>query len=75
MALPAVERLDLSEPTQDTMRVRWRAAPAASGYMILYAPLTQGEPDDEKEVRGTRRRENGRSWSSPDHVVRSHDSR
>uniref|UniRef100_A0A3Q3DA43 Collagen, type XIV, alpha 1b n=1 Tax=Hippocampus comes TaxID=109280 RepID=A0A3Q3DA43_HIPCM len=48
---PAVERLDLSDPTHDTMRVRWSAAPAASGYMILYAPLSQGEPDDEKEVK------------------------
>ncbi|XP_019724357.1 collagen alpha-1(XIV) chain-like isoform X1 [Hippocampus comes] len=51
LALPAVERLDLSDPTHDTMRVRWSAAPAASGYMILYAPLSQGEPDDEKEVK------------------------
>ncbi|XP_077403873.1 collagen alpha-1(XIV) chain-like isoform X2 [Vanacampus margaritifer] len=51
LALPTVERLDLSDPTHNTMRVRWSAAPAASGYMILYAPLSQGEPDDEEEVK------------------------
>ncbi|XP_057684257.1 collagen alpha-1(XIV) chain-like [Corythoichthys intestinalis] len=51
LVLPTVESLDLSEPTHNTMRVRWSAAPAASGYMILYAPLSQGEPDDDKEVK------------------------
>ncbi|XP_037119602.1 collagen alpha-1(XIV) chain-like [Syngnathus acus] len=51
LALPTVEHLDLSEPTHDTMRVRWTTAPAASGYMILYAPLSQGGLDDEKEVK------------------------
>ncbi|XP_061680396.1 collagen alpha-1(XIV) chain-like [Syngnathoides biaculeatus] len=51
LALPTVERLDLSEATHRSVRVRWGAAPAASGYMILYAPLTRGEPDDEKEVK------------------------
>ncbi|XP_061617018.1 collagen alpha-1(XIV) chain-like isoform X1 [Phyllopteryx taeniolatus] len=51
LALPTVERLDLSEPTHRTVRVRWGAAAAASGYMILYAPLSRGEPDDEKEVK------------------------
>ncbi|XP_077447022.1 collagen alpha-1(XIV) chain-like [Stigmatopora argus] len=51
LVLPTVDSLDLSEATHNTMRVRWSAAPGASGYMILYAPLTQGEPDDDKEVK------------------------
>lgn len=33
------------------MRVRWKAVAGASGYMILYAPLTEEDASDEKEVR------------------------
>lgn len=51
MALPTVNDLELFDITHSTMRVRWKVAGGASGYMILYAPLTEGDPADEKEVR------------------------
>ncbi|KAK7939882.1 hypothetical protein WMY93_003208 [Mugilogobius chulae] len=51
MALPMVHNLDLFDITHSTMMVRWRTAAGASGYMILYAPLTEGDAADEKEVK------------------------
>ncbi len=54
VALPMVNNLELFDITHSTMRVRWRTAAGASGYMILYAPLTEGDPADEKEVRSVR---------------------
>lgn len=46
-----VDDLELFDITHNTMTVRWKGAEGASGYMILYAPLTEEEPSDEKEVR------------------------
>ncbi|XP_060948245.1 LOW QUALITY PROTEIN: collagen alpha-1(XIV) chain-like [Limanda limanda] len=51
LALPMVNELELFDITHSTMRVRWKVAAGASGYMILYAPLTEGDPADEKEVK------------------------
>ncbi|XP_074542763.1 collagen alpha-1(XIV) chain isoform X2 [Halichoeres trimaculatus] len=51
LALPMVNNLELFDITHSTMRVRWKMAAGASGYMILYAPLTEGDPADEKEVK------------------------
>ncbi|XP_013997162.2 collagen alpha-1(XIV) chain isoform X3 [Salmo salar] len=52
LALPMVNNLELFDITHNTMRARWRVAEGASGYMILYAPLTEGDDaDDEKEVK------------------------
>lgn len=60
VALPMVNNLELFDVTHNSMQVRWRGAEGASGYMILYAPLTEGDPADEKEVRGPYRGETER---------------
>uniref|UniRef100_H3CK63 Collagen, type XIV, alpha 1b n=1 Tax=Tetraodon nigroviridis TaxID=99883 RepID=H3CK63_TETNG len=51
LALPTVDHLQLLHITHSSMLVRWTPAPGASGYMVLYAPLSQEEPADEKEVK------------------------
>ncbi|KAJ8353811.1 hypothetical protein SKAU_G00213780 [Synaphobranchus kaupii] len=51
LALPMVNDLELSQVTHSTMQARWRPVEGATGYMILYAPLTGTEATDEKEVK------------------------
>ncbi|XP_047015920.1 collagen alpha-1(XIV) chain isoform X3 [Ictalurus punctatus] len=51
LALPMVNNLDLYDITHNSMRVQWVAAEGASGYMILYAPLSETGSSDEKEVK------------------------
>uniref|UniRef100_A0A3B1JSK0 Collagen type XIV alpha 1 chain n=1 Tax=Astyanax mexicanus TaxID=7994 RepID=A0A3B1JSK0_ASTMX len=51
LALPMVNNLELNDITHSSMRVRWGVAEGASGYMILYAPLTEADVSDEKEVK------------------------
>ncbi|XP_046715075.1 collagen alpha-1(XIV) chain-like isoform X3 [Silurus meridionalis] len=51
LALPMVNNLDLYDITHNSMRVQWVAAEGASGYMILYAPLSDAGSSDEKEVK------------------------
>ncbi|XP_067305122.1 collagen alpha-1(XIV) chain isoform X5 [Pseudorasbora parva] len=50
LALPTVSDLELYEVTDNSMRARWRDAQGASGYMILYAPLST-ETSDERELK------------------------
>lgn len=50
MGLPAVTTLQLSDVTHSTMRARWNSVEGVSGYMLLYAPLTDDGDSVEKEV-------------------------
>ncbi|KAI4893054.1 hypothetical protein NFI96_005119 [Prochilodus magdalenae] len=50
LALPMVGGLELYDVTHNSMHARWRAAEGASGYMVLYAPLSS-ENIEETEVK------------------------
>ncbi|CAL8337022.1 unnamed protein product, partial [Gadus morhua 'NCC'] len=51
LVLATVSRLELLDMSPSAMRARWSAVAGASGYMLLYAPLT-GEGDaEEKELK------------------------
>uniref|UniRef100_A0AAQ4S0R7 Collagen, type XIV, alpha 1a n=2 Tax=Gasterosteus aculeatus aculeatus TaxID=481459 RepID=A0AAQ4S0R7_GASAC len=51
LGLPAVTTLQLSDVTHSTMRARWNSVEGVSGYMLLYAPLTDDVDSVEKEVK------------------------
>ncbi|XP_038600848.1 collagen alpha-1(XIV) chain isoform X2 [Tachyglossus aculeatus] len=51
LALPLVSHLTLYEVTQNSLRAKWSQVPGASGYLVLYAPLTYGLAGDEKEMK------------------------
>uniref|UniRef100_A0A6Q2Z5G9 Collagen, type XIV, alpha 1b n=1 Tax=Esox lucius TaxID=8010 RepID=A0A6Q2Z5G9_ESOLU len=50
LALPMVNGLELYNVTHNSLRARWRSVDGASGYMVLYAPLSEDGASDEKEV-------------------------
>lgn len=45
-----VKGLELYDVTHSTMHARWRSAEGASGYMLVYAPMSS-ETADETEVK------------------------
>ncbi|XP_069549336.1 collagen alpha-1(XIV) chain [Brachyistius frenatus] len=51
LALPVVTGLQLFDVTHSTIKARWDSVDRVSGYMLLYAPLTDDEDLDEKEVK------------------------
>lgn len=48
LAMPA--DLAVSPSSYSSLRVSWSPAAGATQYMILYSALSDGEPDDAKEV-------------------------
>lgn len=46
--VPSVDTLDVYDLTSDSMRVKWDGVTAATGYILLYRPVS--EPQLETEV-------------------------
>ncbi|XP_076840731.1 solute carrier family 35 member C2 isoform X2 [Brachyhypopomus gauderio] len=49
LAMP--DSLEIIASSPSSLRVRWSPAPGATQYMALYSALTDGEPDDAREVK------------------------
>ncbi|XP_077577231.1 collagen alpha-1(XIV) chain isoform X2 [Stigmatopora nigra] len=51
LALPTVTGLQLLDVTHNSMKARWDSVKGASGYMLLYSPLTDHRDLGEKEIK------------------------
>uniref|UniRef100_UPI00358F5A66 collagen alpha-1(XIV) chain-like isoform X1 n=1 Tax=Myxine glutinosa TaxID=7769 RepID=UPI00358F5A66 len=51
LSLPPIRNLRISDVGVDKMRVQWEEAHGATGYMMLYAPLSAEIASDAKEQR------------------------
>ncbi|KAM4632936.1 collagen alpha-1(XII) chain isoform 4-T5 [Polymixia lowei] len=51
LPLSAVKSMDVYDESTTTMRVRWREADGATGYMLLYRTINGTEAPEDKEVR------------------------
>ena len=71
--LNAVRKMSVYDQRATTMRVKWEAAPGASGYMLLYSALNASRPTREAEVRTcwTTSGNRGRGWGSEMTTLRS----
>ncbi|XP_063064031.1 collagen alpha-1(XX) chain [Engraulis encrasicolus] len=51
LALATPQGLEVTPSSPTSLSVRWSAVAGATQYMALYSTLTDGEPDDAKEVK------------------------
>nr|XP_020464293.1 collagen alpha-1(XII) chain-like [Monopterus albus] len=51
LPLSAVRMMDIYDEQSTTMRVRWRKADGATGYMLLYSAINATQPTVEEEMR------------------------
>lgn len=51
LMLAKPDSLEVAASSPSSLRVRWRPASGATQYMALYSALTDGEPDDAREVK------------------------
>ncbi|XP_056421865.1 collagen alpha-1(XII) chain isoform X3 [Hyla sarda] len=51
LPIPNIRNLNIYDIGTTTMRVRWEAAPGATGYQLLYEPVNATVPSTEKEER------------------------
>lgn len=69
VAFPAVTGLQLFDVTPSTMKARWDSVDGVSGYMLLYAPLTDNGDLTEKEVMGEKKQDRKEEASRKEFVV------
>ncbi|XP_048872828.1 collagen alpha-1(XIV) chain isoform X3 [Brienomyrus brachyistius] len=51
LPLAAPKALEVTASSPSSLRVQWGPTPGATQYMVLYSALSNGEPEDAKEVK------------------------